>query len=72
MSSPSPPRPIAKRTEWYFQRYIPHLPAGGEIVIFDRSWYNHAGVERVMGFFTEAEVKRFFQPVPRIRADADR
>ena len=42
-----------EKTQWYFQRYVPHLPAGGEIVLFDRSWYNRAGVERVMGFATE-------------------
>ena len=44
-----------ERTQWYFQRYVSHLPAGGEIVLFDRSWYNRAGVERVMGFCTEDE-----------------
>jgi polyphosphate kinase 2 len=53
-----------ERTQWYFQRYVPHLPAGGEIVLFDRSWYNRAGVERVMGFCTEAEVEDFFKTVP--------
>jgi polyphosphate kinase 2 len=53
-----------EQTEWYFQRYISHLPAGGEIVLFDRSWYNRAGVERVMGFCTDEEVKRFFQQCP--------
>jgi polyphosphate kinase 2 len=53
-----------ERTQWYFQRYVPHLPAGGEIVLFDRSWYNRAGVERVMGFASEAEVERFFRDVP--------
>ena len=53
-----------ERTQWYFQRYISHLPAGGEIVLFDRSWYNRAGVERVMGFCTEAEVEEFFRSVP--------
>ena len=53
-----------ERTQWYFQRYVPHLPAGGEIVLFDRSWYNRAGVERVMGFSTEAEVEAFFRDVP--------
>ncbi len=53
-----------ERTQWYFQRYVPHLPAGGEIVLFDRSWYNRAGVERVMGFATEAEVAEFFNDVP--------
>src|SRR5579859_1110333 len=42
-----------EKTQWYFQRYVPHLPAAGEIVLFDRSWYNRAGVERVMGFCTE-------------------
>lgn len=51
-------------TQWYFQRYVPHLPAGGEIVLFDRSWYNRAGVERVMGFATEEQVEQFFQDVP--------
>jgi len=53
-----------ERTQWYFQRYVAHLPAGGEIVLFDRSWYNRAGVERVMGFATEDEVEQFFQDVP--------
>ena len=53
-----------ERTSWYFQRYVPHLPAGGEIVLFDRSWYNRVGVERVMGFATPAEVEQFFQDVP--------
>jgi polyphosphate kinase len=53
-----------ERTQWYFQRYAPHLPAGGEIVLFDRSWYNRAGVERVMGFCTEDEVEEFFRSVP--------
>jgi polyphosphate kinase len=53
-----------ERTEWYFQRYIAHLPAGGEIVLFDRSWYNRAGVERVMGFCTDADVEEFFHSVP--------
>ncbi|WP_267427254.1 polyphosphate kinase 2 [Methylobacterium sp. GC_Met_2] len=53
-----------ERTQWYFQRYIAHLPAGGEIVLFDRSWYNRAGVERVMGFCTEADVEEFFRSVP--------
>jgi polyphosphate kinase 2 len=50
--------------QWYFQRYIPHLPAAGEIVIFDRSWYNRAGVERVMGFCTEEQVEEFFRDCP--------
>lgn len=53
-----------ERTQWYFQRYVSHLPAGGEIVLFDRSWYNRAGVERVMGFCTEDEVQTFFHDVP--------
>jgi polyphosphate kinase len=53
-----------ERTQWYFQRYVPHLPAGGEIVLFDRSWYNRAGVERVMGFCTEEECEEFFRSVP--------
>ena len=45
-----------ERTQWYFQRYVEHLPAAGELVLFDRSWYNRAGVERVMGFCTEEEL----------------
>jgi polyphosphate kinase 2 len=53
-----------EKSQWYFQRYVPHLPAGGEIVLFDRSWYNRAGVERVMGFATPAEVEEFFKDVP--------
>jgi len=53
-----------ERTQWYFQRYVSHLPAGGEIVLFDRSWYNRAGVERVMGFCTESDVEEFFRTVP--------
>jgi len=53
-----------ERTQWYFQRYVPHLPAGGELVLFDRSWYNRAGVERVMGFCGEGEVEEFFRSVP--------
>ena len=53
-----------EKTQWYFQRYVPHLPAGGEIVLFDRSWYNRAGVERVMGFCSEDEVEEFFRSVP--------
>jgi polyphosphate kinase len=53
-----------ERTQWYFQRYVPHLPAGGEIVLFDRSWYNRAGVERVMGFCTDKEYEEFFRTVP--------
>ncbi len=53
-----------ERTQWYFQRYISHLPAGGEIVLFDRSWYNRAGVERVMGFCSDDEYEEFFRSVP--------
>ena len=53
-----------ERTQWYFQRYVTHLPAAGELVLFDRSWYNRAGVERVMGFCTEVEVEEFFRSVP--------
>jgi polyphosphate kinase 2 len=53
-----------EKTQMYAQRYLPHLPAGGEIVIFDRSWYNRAGVERVMGFCTEQQSKQFLQVVP--------
>jgi polyphosphate kinase 2 len=53
-----------ERTQWYFQRYVAHLPAGGEIVLFDRSWYNRAGVERVMGFCKESDVEEFFRSVP--------
>jgi polyphosphate kinase 2 len=53
-----------ERTQWYFQRYATHLPAGGEIVLFDRSWYNRAGVERVMGFCTEEQCEEFFRSVP--------
>ena len=51
--------------QWYFQRYVAHLPAAGEIVLFDRSWYNRAGVERVMGYTDEKEVKRFLENVPK-------
>ena len=53
-----------EKSQWYFQRYISHLPAGGEIVLFDRSWYNRAGVERVMGFCTDQEHEEFFRSVP--------
>jgi polyphosphate kinase 2 len=53
-----------ERTQWYFQRYVPHLPGAGEIVLFDRSWYNRAGVERVMGFCNEDDVEEFFRSVP--------
>ena len=53
-----------ERTQWYFQRYVAHLPAAGEMVLFDRSWYNRAGVEKVMGFCTEEEYEEFFRSVP--------
>jgi len=53
-----------EKNQWYFQRYVPHLPSAGEIVLFDRSWYNRAGVERVMGFATEQQVEQFFRDVP--------
>ena len=53
-----------ERTQWYFQRYVPHLPAAGEIVLLDRSWYNRAGVERVMGFATAAEIEEFYRSCP--------
>src|ERR1700761_477993 len=58
-------RPSDRETgQWYFQRYIAHLPTAGEIVLFDRSWYNRAGVERVMGFCTEEQCEEFFRSVP--------
>jgi len=53
-----------ERSQWYFQRYVQHLPAAGEMVLFDRSWYNRAGVERVMGFCDDADVEEFFRSVP--------
>lgn len=53
-----------ERTQWYFQRYVSHLPAGGEIVLFDRSWYNRAGVEKVMGFCNDRQYEEFFRSVP--------
>jgi polyphosphate kinase 2 len=55
-----------EKSQMYVQRYLPHLPAGGEIVIFDRSWYNRAGVERVMGFCTEDQAKRFLDSAPGV------
>jgi polyphosphate kinase 2 len=59
------PRPNDREsTQWYFQRYVPHLPAAGELVLFDRSWYNRAGVEKVMGFASDTQVKAFLQQVP--------
>jgi polyphosphate kinase 2 len=60
------PKPSEReRTQWYFQRYAPHLPAAGEIVLFDRSWYNRAGVELVMGFCTQAQTDAFLKAAPR-------
>jgi polyphosphate kinase 2 len=53
-----------EKTQWYFQRYVSHLPAAGEIVLFDRSWYNRAGVERVMGFCNDQQYEEFFETVP--------
>jgi polyphosphate kinase len=53
-----------EKTQWYFQRYVPHLPAAGEVVLFDRSWYNRAGVERVMGFCTDDEYQEFLRSCP--------
>jgi polyphosphate kinase 2 len=59
------PAPSAReQTQWYFQRYTAHLPAAGEMVLFDRSWYNRAGVERVMGFCTDDQYEEFFRSVP--------
>jgi len=59
------PRPSDReKTQWYFQRYVPHLPAAGEVVLFDRSWYNRAGVEKVMGFASEDQVDAFLKAVP--------
>lgn len=54
-----------EQSQWYFQRYVPHLPAGGELVLFDRSWYNRAGVERVMGFASAEQVEQFFKDAPQ-------
>ncbi|MBV9190321.1 MAG: polyphosphate kinase 2 [Betaproteobacteria bacterium] len=62
LPAPSP----REQSQWYFQRYLEHLPAGGEIVLFDRSWYNRAGVERVMGFCTQEEYEDFFKSVPEL------
>ena len=59
------PKPNEReRTQWYFQRYVPHLPAAGEIVLFDRSWYNRAGVETVMGYCTEPQTAAFLRQAP--------
>jgi polyphosphate kinase len=62
--------PPSERDEhsWYFQRYVPHLPAAGEIVLFNRSWYNRAGVERVMGFCSKADTEEFLETVPQFEA----
>ncbi|MDO5505175.1 MAG: polyphosphate kinase 2 [Pseudoxanthomonas suwonensis] len=60
------PKPSDREaSQWYFQRYVPHLPAAGEIVLFDRSWYNRAGVEKVMGFASDAQVATFLEEAPR-------
>lgn len=61
LEKPSP----TEQGQWYFQRYVQHLPTAGEIVLFDRSWYNRAGVERVMGFCTDAQYKQFMQDAPQ-------
>jgi polyphosphate kinase 2 len=61
-----PPPTEREKSQMYVQRYLPHLPAAGEIVIFDRSWYNRAGVERVMGFCSEEQAKRFLKMVPAV------
>jgi polyphosphate kinase len=58
-----------ERTQWYFQRYVAHLPAAGEMVLFDRSWYNRAGVERVMGFCTPEEVQEFMRSCPQFERE---
>ena len=58
-----------ERSQWYFQRYVPHLPASGEIVLFDRSWYNRAGIEHVMGFCTQAEYEEFMRTCPQFERD---
>ena len=60
-----------EKSQWYFQRYVPHLPAAGEIVLFDRSWYNRAGVEHVMGFCTEAEYQEFLRSAPEFERMLD-
>ena len=65
-------KPTAREsTQWYFQRYVAHLPSAGELVLFDRSWYNRAVVERVMGFCTDDEYREFMRQAPRVRGDAD-
>jgi polyphosphate kinase 2 (PPK2 family) len=63
------PKPTEREQgQWYFQRYIANLPAAGEIVLFDRSWYNRAGVERVMGYASEDQVRAFLAQAPRSRS----
>ena len=57
-----------EKTQWYFQRYVPHLPAAGELILFDRSWYNRAGVERVMGFCTDAQYQEFMHSCPEFES----
>ncbi|WP_246607082.1 polyphosphate kinase 2 [Paractinoplanes toevensis] len=64
MALPAPTE--REKSQMYLQRYVPHLPAAGEVVIFDRSWYNRAGVERVLGFCTEEQTKQFLQAVPEV------
>ena len=65
------PKPSEReRTEWYFQRYVAHLPAAGEMVVFDRSWYNRAGVEHVLGFCSDRRVLGVHPIGPGVRADA--
>jgi polyphosphate kinase 2 len=61
-----------ERTQWYFQRYVEHLPAGGEMVLFDRSWYNRAGVEKVMGFCTDEEYEEFMRTCPQFERTLQR
>ena len=61
-----PPPTEREKSQMYIQRYLPHLPAAGEIVIFDRSWYNRAGIERVMGFCSDEQAKRFLKMVPGV------
>jgi polyphosphate kinase len=65
----APPKPSdSERQQWYFQRFVPHLPSGGEFVVFNRSWYNRAGVERVMGFCSATDVETFFDTVVEFEA----
>jgi len=61
-----------ERGQWYFQRYVQHLPTAGEIVLFDRSWYNRAGVERVMGFCDDQELIEFLRQVPEFERNLTR